>query len=232
MAGKNGKTAAKKQNAKAQVIEAKAKDVMAVNQDGTMEPLTKAIPEIAPEETVSAPAQRVYEPVFVTQKEPMVKILYLDSAIETNEIPIGGGRVITGSGKVFNVTLSDFEGVFMTPLVMKLLKQRKFIVLDGLTDEQRAEYGVAYREGEIVKNEGMFDVFLTARVSEAAELFRQLCPDHREMVSRRIVDAFEKHDNRLTRDRIEALNEISKGDYQDGKGAFTTILQEINARAL
>ena len=165
-------------------------------------------------------------------EEPMVKLLYLDSAIPNNEIPIGGGRVISGSGRRFSVKLSDFEGVFLTPLVMKLLKCRKFIVLDGLTKEQREQYGVDYKKGEVLLNENLFTWFFTAPVKEAKAVFADLCPEHREMVSARFLEAWENGDNRLTRDRIEALNEVSKKDYEDGKGAFTPILKAINEAAL
>lgn len=218
-----------KKPAQKETVKVKAADVL--------EDLTPIAPEIEPEETVTvepepvipAPAPTV---LYAAPREPMVKILYLDSAIENNEIPIGGGRVITGSGRVFNVKLTDFEGIFMTPLVSKLLKLRKFIVLDGLTQEQREQYGVNYREGEIVKNEGMFDAFFTMPVQRATEAFSALCPEHRDMVARRFIDAFEKRDNRITRDRVEALNAISKRDYEDGRGAFTHILEEINKAAL
>ena len=165
-------------------------------------------------------------------EEPMVKLLYLDSVIANNEIPIGGGRIISGSGRRFSVKLSDFEGTFLTPLVMKLLKKRKFIVLDGLTKEQREQYGVDYKQGEVLLNEGLFNWFFTGPVKEVKEVFADLCPEHRELVSARFLEAFENGDNRLTRDRIEALNEISKGDFADGKGAFTPILKAINEAAL
>lgn len=236
------KTAAKKE----ETVEVKAKDVMAVNEDGSMEPLTQAIPEIEPEETVSFPKEETppsaaqtpplageasIAPAAVYQ-EPMVKLIYLDSCIENNQIPIGGGRVITGSGRRFSVKLSDFEGVFLTPLVTLLLKKRKFIVLDGLNEEQRQQYGVDYKPGEILKNEGMFDWFLSGPVSQVKAAFADLCKEHRELVARRFMLAFENGDNRLTRDRIEALNEVSKRDFEDGKGAFTPILKAINEAAL
>lgn len=164
--------------------------------------------------------------------EAMVKLLYLDSAIANNEIPIGGGRIISGSGRRFSVKLSDFEGTFLTPLVMKLLKNRKFIVLDGLTKEQREQYGVDYKKGEVLLNENLFNWFFTAPVKDVKAVFADLCPEHREMVSARFLEAWENGDNRLTRDRIEALNEVSKKDYEDGKGAFTPILKAINEAAL
>lgn len=240
------KTVKKTEPKKEETVEVKAKDVMAVNEDGSMEPLTEAIPEIEPEETVSFPKEETppsaaqtpplageasIAPAAVYQ-EPMVKLIYLDSCIENNQIPIGGGRVITGSGRRFSVKLSDFEGVFLTPLVTLLLKKRKFIVLDGLNEEQRQQYGVDYKPGEVLKNEGMFDWFLSGPVSQVKTAFADLCKEHRELVARRFMLAFENGDNRLTRDRIEALNEVSKRDFEDGKGAFTPILKAINEAAL
>lgn len=197
----------------------------------------KAAPAVEEEKTemeapivVSEEAAR--EKAATPTEEPMVRLLYLDSAIANNEIPIGGGRVISGSGRRFSVKLSDFEGTFLTPLVMKLLKKRKFIVLSGLNEEQREQYGVDYKKGEVLLNETMFEYFFTAPVAEAKETYRELCREHRELVEARFLEAFEKGDNRLTRERVEALNEISKQDYEDKRGAFTPILEEINKRYL
>ena len=239
---KSGKSAAGQKNT-AKTMTVKAADVLAVNEDGSIEPLTEAIPEIAPDEPIGVEIQAEQEsktvfapapqPVYAAApQEPMVKLLYLDSAIENNEIPIGGGRVVTGSGRVFAVKLSDFEGTFLTPLVLALLKKRKFIVIDGLSDELREQYGVKYREGEVVKNEGMFDWFFNAPEEKAAQVFAELCPDHRELVARRFLDAYEKRDNRISRGRVEALNEVSKRDFADGHGAFTEILKEMNEKSL
>lgn len=202
--------------------------------NAALPPQGEARPEIEPEETVSFPkeVEQVAPALAAVYQEPMVKLIYLDSCIENNQIPIGGGRVITGSGRRFSVKLSDFEGVFLTPLVSLLLKKRKFIVLDGLNEEQRQQYGVDYKPGEILKNEGTFDWFLSGPVSQVKAAFADLCKEHRELVARRFMLAFENGDNRLTRDRIEALNEVSKRDFEDGKGAFTPILKAINEAAL
>lgn len=236
------KTAAKKE----ETVEVKKPlEETHIAADAALPPQGEARPEIEPEETVSFPketppsaaqtpplaGEASIAPAAVYQ-EPMVKLIYLDSCIENNQIPIGGGRVITGSGRRFSVKLSDFEGVFLTPLVSLLLKKRKFIVLDGLNEEQRQQYGVDYKPGEILKNEGMFDWFLSGPVPQVKAAFADLCKEHRELVARRFMLAFENGDNRLTRDRIEALNEVSKRDFEDGKGAFTPILKAINEAAL
>lgn len=205
------------------------------------EPKAKSVKPVKSAAAEPQPAQIQEEPVVqaapvqaapVQYQEPMVRLLYLDSAIENNEVPIGGGRIITGSGRTFSVKLSDFEGVFLTPLVTKLLKERKFIVLDGLTPDQRMQYGVDYKDGEIVQNEAMFEFFLTGPVEKVKPAFAALCPEHRELVCRRFLEAFENGDNRFTRDRIEALNAISKHDYADEIGALTPILKAINDAAL
>ena len=81
----------------------------------------------------AAAAQPIVQ--FVTPQAQMVKILYVDTCIPGNQIPIFKGRFINGSGRVFSVTLEEFEGEFMTPFHMDLLEKRKFIVLDGLTEE-------------------------------------------------------------------------------------------------
>ena len=240
---KNGGETAGNTEKETQTVEVPAEDVTAVKEDGTETPLTEAIPGLKgqtveaeipkePEAAAQAGGKEAETPPVVYQvvapKDPMVKILYLDSCIPTNQIPIGGGRVITGTNKIFSVTLTEFEGTFQTPLIMQLLKLRKFIVLDGLTDEQRQQYGVDYAEGEIIKNEGMFDYMLNCPVSQAAEIFMALCPSHREMVAARVHEAWERGDKRLSRERVEALNDISKADFDDGRGAFTDILKAMN----
>ena len=177
------------------------------------------------------PAKEAPINMVVEQKAPPVKILYVDSVIPNNQIAIGNGRYITGSGRIFAVPLDQFEGEFMSPLVMKLLDNRKFVVLSGLTDEQRMQYNCYYKEGEVVKNEGVFDSLITLPVEKATEIFELLCPEHRQLAATRFISAyFEKHDNRITRDRVEALNKISK--QNEPAGLFTPILEEINKASM
>lgn len=176
-----------------------------------------------------APAEKTPINMVVEQKAPPVKILYVDSCIQNNQIAIGNGRYITGSGRIFAVPMEQFEGEFMTPLAMKLLENRKFVVLSGLTDEQRMQYGCYYAEGEVVRSEGVFDSLITLPVQKAVEIFNELCVEHQKLAATRFMTAFfEKHDNRLTRDRIEALNKASKKN--DPEGMLTPILKDMNEK--
>lgn len=188
-------------------------------QAAVMETATTAQAAEAP---APAPVQMVVE-----QKAPPVKILYIDSCIPNNQIPIAPGRYITGSGRIFAVPMEQFEGEFMTPLVMKLIDNRKFIVLSGLTDEQRRQYNCWYSEGEVVRDEGLFDHLFSMDTDKAVGIFTALCPEHQRMVATRFITAyFDRHDNRVTRDKVEALNKASKATDPDG--LFTPIVKDIN----
>ena len=186
--------------------------------------VSEPAPAPAPAE---APAPQIN--MVVEQKAPPVKIIYIDSVIPNNEIPIGGGRKITGSGRVFSVPMELFEGEFMTPLVMQLIDERKFIILDGLNDEQRQQYNCAYSEGEVVRDEGMFDYLFEMDAEKAAGIFALLCPQHQQLVATRFMTAYyEKHENRITRDKVEALNKASKATDPDG--LFTPIVKDFNEK--
>ena len=195
------------------------------------ETVEEAPVEVATEKVEAKPVETPAINMVVEQKAPPVKILYVDACIPNNQVAIGPGRYITGSGRIFAVPLEQFEGEFMTPLAMKLLENRKFVVLSGLTDEQRIQYGCYYSEGEVVKSEGVFDSLITLPVEKAVEIFSELCEQHQKLAATRFMTAyFEKHDNRLTRDRMEALNKASKKN--DPEGMFTPILKEMNEKSV
>lgn len=167
--------------------------------------------------------------MYVEQKAPPVKIIYIDSVIPNNEIPIGNGRRITGSGRIFSVPMEQFEGEFMTPLTMALIDERKFIVLSGLSDEQRYQYNCYYDEGEVVRDEGTFDMLFTMPTEQAVAVFSALCPEHQQLAATRFITAyFDKHDNRITREKVEALHKASK--VHDAEGLFKPIVEDFNKK--
>lgn len=181
--------------------------------------------------TVAAP---VTGAVYVTPNEKMVRCIYIDSVIPNNEIMIGNGRKISGSGRVFGVPMSEFESTFFTPLISKLIKNRRIIVLDGLTAEQRELYGCDYEENEVIRSEGTFDLFFKMEIPEAAEVFNCLCKEHQELVARRFIDAYTSDNadikRTISRARVVALNECSKAKNE--VGMFTPILVQMNKEEL
>ncbi len=196
----------------------------------------KAAEAAKAKETAPAPAVTPVHTIYVSPDEKMVQCVYIDSVIANNEIVIGNGRKISGSGRVFSVPMSEFESTFITPLIAQLIKARKIIVLDGLTDEQRELYDCAYAENEVVRREGMFDFLFKADISEAEEMFGNLCKEHQQLVATRFIDAFMEASSPMKkyasdRAKVVALNNISK-EKNDGKGLFTPILEALNANDL
>ena len=57
-------------------------------------------------------------------------------------------------------------------------------------------------------------------------LFGKLCPEHRQFAATRFITAYEKGDNRISREKVEPLNDISK--ETDPKGMFRPVLDGMN----
>ena len=188
--------------------------------------------EAAKPKEAEKPVEPVVQAVYVTPNEKMVQCIYIDSVIPNNEIIIGNGRKISGSGRVFSVPLSEFESTFITPLIAKLIKTRRIIVLDGLTDEQRSLYDCEYAENEVIRREGVFDFFFKKEIPEAAEIFGSLCAEHQELVAASFMDAYLNDGSPLkryvSRARVVALNNISK-EKHNGEGIFKPMLEALNA---
>ena len=63
--------------------------------------------------------------------------------------------------------------------------------------------------------------------ADAVAVFETLCPEHQQFVATRFISAyFERHDNRITRDKVEQLNKVSK--KADPDGLFTPIVKDFN----
>lgn len=191
--------------------------------------------EAAKPKEAEKPVEPVVQAVYVTPNEKMVQCIYIDSVIPNNEIIIGNGRKISGSGRVFSVPLSEFESTFITPLIAKLIKTRRIIVLDGLTDEQRSLYDCEYAENEVIRREGVFDFFFKKEIPDAAEIFGSLCAEHQEFVAARFMDAYLNDGSPLkryvSRARVVALNNISK-EKHNGEGIFKPMLEALNAEEI
>lgn len=166
--------------------------------------------------------------ILVQETRTPVKILCIHSSDPKCQFPIGTGRSIQRSGGVFSVPYEEFVGVFQTNFAQEMLKDRIFIVLDGLTDEEREQFGVKYAQNEVLTDEGMFDFFFTGPVEDAAKALAALCPQHQTMVARRFVDAAlgeGKYAGKLSRERVEALSEAA-----DNQKLFRRILQTFNVQ--
>lgn len=176
--------------------------------------------------------------VKVSSEKEFVRMLFLDDCSDDNELFFGVNRkygAITGPVGYINVAKDDWLGEFRDNLVQSLLKSRKLIVLDGLTDEERKMHGVEYKDGEVM-DEKLFRNLLD-HISELPEIYKKLCPSMKQIVATRFQTGFDQKDPRVIRNRdiIVKLNKISKKDFSNApesdprkEGLFINIVRGLN----
>lgn len=155
----------------------------------------------------------------------VVELTFLASVSPNNVCSLGDYGSLNGVGGYIEIPRKEFGGKFMTPVVRSLLQDRSLIVCCGLSEEERKRYGVDYREGELL-DMSAFDRLLDMPPAELTKLFTKLCPEHKEFAATRFITAYEKGDNRVSREKIEPLNDISK--EINPKGMFMPILEGMN----
>lgn len=155
----------------------------------------------------------------------VVELTFLAPVSPNNVCSLGDYGSLNGVGGYIEIPRKEFGGKFMTPVVRSLLQDRSLIVCSGLSEEERKRYGVDYREGELL-DMSAFDRLLDMPPAELTKLFTKLCPEHKEFAATRFITAYEKGDNRVSREKIEPLNDISK--EINPKGMFRPILEGMN----
>lgn len=166
--------------------------------------------------------------VVMAKPEENVELTYIASVSPNNVLSLGDYGTLNGVGGYIEVPRKEFGGKFLTPEVRGLLSARRLIVLNGLNEDERKRYGVDYKDGELLDMQ-MFDRLLDMPLERLKEIFTKLCPEHRQMVATRFISAYQKGDNRVSREKVEPLNELSKvpGNSED-KGMFYPVLASMN----
>lgn len=97
-----------------------------------------------------------------------------------------------------------------TVLVSNLLQERKIVVLDGLTEEERERYQLKYEDGEILTQKEFFDI-LKYPCKDMLNIFKKLCPSHRAVVVDLYAeDLFEKNGCYTTAEKVKGMKKLSK----------------------
>ncbi len=164
---------------------------------------------------VSADTERVY---FLWQAE----------VADYNLVTFGPGGMygsITGKTGTFSVPKNELSRI-LDNRNRNYLAKRWLIVLDGLNDEERESLGVAYKDGEIIDRK-VFARMVELSKDEICEVYEKLCTPHKEIVGRRFYEAWQAHNEAVTRDKVIALRNITRRQGLEIK-AFQTILQEMN----
>lgn len=166
--------------------------------------------------------------VVMAKPEENVELTYIAAVSPNNVLSLGEYGTLNGVGGYIEVPRKEFGGKFLTPEVRGLLNARRLIVLNGLNEDERKRYGVNYKDGELLDMQ-MFDRLLDMPLDRLKEIFTKLCPEHRQVVATRFISAYQKGDNRISREKVEPLNDLSKvsGKAED-KGMFYPILASMN----
>lgn len=179
--------------------------------------VAEAIEQVRKEST---PIQTIY----VKPDEEMVTLLYLGGIAHGTTVRIGKLGNINRDGGTLDIPKREFlQGI--TPAMEGMMKQRRLLVVNGLTDEERERYDLCYSDNEILSVKTYYRL-LDFNVKEICEIFTALCEAHRRIVSKAFLSAYvEKNDNRVTLEKVKALNAISKTTDKDG--LFTPILEDM-----
>lgn len=111
--------------------------------------------------------------------------------------------------------------------IEKLLKTRRVVVVNGLTDEERDRFDLNYKDGELLSDR-VYGKLLDLPLDDLKGVFEKLCPAHQQTVATVFITAYQSGDNRVTQSKAAALNKLSKKNYPEG--LFSTILQDIGEK--
>lgn len=167
------------------------------------------------------------QPVFVPAKEEMVSLLYMGAVTEGVTVSLGKLGEIQGRGGTRDIPKKEFMQNLTQP-VLKRLQDRRLIVLDGFTDDERERYGIVYTDGELLSPD-IYQKLLTYDEDKICEIFEKACLRHKALMATLFIDAYIANDKRVTRPLVERLNKISKNTDKDGM--FKGILKDMTAQS-
>lgn len=158
-----------------------------------------------------------------------VHFLWQAEVSDSNVVHFGDGGMygrIVGKTGSFYVPKSDLSRV-LTEVNRLHLKRRWLIIVSGLDDEERVALGVDYKEGELLDKRAFAKMVDLG--DEILGIYPALCEGHKKMVAQRYAEAFHKNNPNVTRERVLALNAMSK-EAGSEKGDFTPIIEMMNQR--
>lgn len=168
------------------------------------------------------------QPTYIRKDDELVSLLYMGACVEGSTVKLWQpAGIIQGRGGMLDVPKTEFLQN-MNPDVIKRLKDRRLVVINGLSDSERERYGVAYTDGELVSRDVYYKL-LDYGESKVIEIFKKACYRHKQLIASLYMDAYNAHDNRINQPLIQKLNKVSK--TVEPKGMFTAILKDM-AKAL
>lgn len=153
-----------------------------------------------------------------------VTVMFLGGIARGTSVNLGSFGKINRDGGILEIPKKAFlSGISET--FDNLLQERKLIIIDGLNQDERERYGVLYKEKELL-DLNSFQHLLDFDIPQICEIFSNLCEEHKKLVCKLFTTArAENNDNRVTLEKMKALNKISKGT--DKNGLFSHIIEDM-----
>ena len=179
----------------------------------------------------------------VHQGSEKVVLRWQAEVADDNVVLFGDGGYygkITGRRGVLSVPKEDFFNRFIDERTRYMIDKRWLIVVSGLDEQERQMLGVDYKDGEYLDSNA-FDKLLDMTDEEMVDVFPDLCTAHKEMVAKRICEAYRRGDTRIRNRRslIKALNDMTKKEYADApetderkRGLLVSVLEDMNKQDL
>lgn len=167
--------------------------------------------------------------VQLAQETEKVHFLWQAEVAEDNTVHFGEGGMygsIVGKTGSFYVPKSDLSRV-LTNMNRKFLQDRWLIIVSGLDEEERETLGVNYQEGELLDRKAFAKMVELG--DKMLDIYPALCEGHKKMVAQRYADAFAQGSPYVTRERVVALNNLSKRKGHE-RGDFIGIIEAMNAQ--
>lgn len=153
--------------------------------------------------------------VVQVAKEEYVSLLYVGAISQGTVVNMGPLGRFTRAGAMIDVRKKEFLNG-QTMVVSKLLEKRHVIVVDGLTDDERARYGLDYKEGEVLTKKA-FERLLQFSEDELCAVFTRLCDQHKGIVCKIFIsEYFEKNNPAVTLGKVKRLNNETKHINEEG----------------
>lgn len=166
--------------------------------------------------------------IVQVSKEEYVTVLLITAVADDTSVSVGEIGKINRAGNTLDIEKKTFLQCMGNPVVDTLLRKRKLIVVNGLTDEERERFGLLYEEGELLTQKAYFKLLDFTR-EEIVSIFEKLCEEHKRVVAKMYMTAyFDKNDNRVNLETVRDLNRLSKSVEKDG--LFKTIIDDIGAK--
>lgn len=138
----------------------------------------------------------------------MVTLLFLGGIAPGTTVTLDGMGRIPRDGNTLTVTKRDFFQNLGAQTDL-LLRKRKLIVTDGLTDEERERYGVLYKDNELL-SVAVYQKLPDYDTERLSGIYVKLCPEHRELVRRVLHTGAMDGDWRVSADKLKAIIRIDR----------------------